>query len=179
MKKALFAVAGILLTGGVLTLSYFDSEQTVDSSEKVVQADSTTETKSETAAATSTLSPLPTERTVDTRGGYPWQYFGAKQIIEGQKNGEVYYLFSDAEAFENTIVEFAVAEELEGAPITKVDNGISFANYLQGFIEGTQKYLPDQQDYFLKLSEIQIDLQNGNFEAIPEKIKEAKVLRAS
>jgi len=176
MKKPLLAVAGLVLTGGVIGMSYLntDEEPKTTGAEITQVASRTTETQE----AAVTL-PAPTERTVDTQGGYPWQYFGAKDILAGQKNGDVYFLFSDAEAFENEIKAFAVSEELEGVQMTKAENGESFALYLRGFVEDTQEFFPDKKDYFLKLSEVENALNTGDFEAIPAKIEEAKMLRVN
>lgn len=172
MKLPLIAFAGVVITGGIIGMSLYNGDDQPET-----KAENIEEVSAETTVETTNTVEAPLKRTVETHGGYPWQYYGAEQIIEGQKNGEVYYLFSDAEEFENTIIDFAVSEELEGAPITKVDNGISFAQYLQGFIEGTQKHQPEQKDYFLKLVEVENDLKTGNFDVIPDKIKEAKTLR--
>jgi hypothetical protein len=176
MKRALLAVAGVVLTGGIIGMSYFNTDdetktETTSTERTEIASDST-----ESTEAAVTL-PAPTERTVNTQGGYPWEYFGAKDIIAGQKNGEVYFLFSDAEAFENMLKDFAVSDESASAPMTKADNGASFAEYLRGFIEGTQEYYPDKKDYFLKLSEIENALLTGDFESIPAKVEQAKALR--
>jgi hypothetical protein len=176
MKRALLAVVGVVLTGGIIGMSYLntnDEKETVKTStERTEIASDTTESKE----AAVTL-PAPTERTVDVQGGYPWQYFGAKDIIAGQKNGEVYFLFSDAEAFENMLKDFALSDESASVPMTKADNGASFAEYLRGFIEGTQEYYPDKKDYFMKMSEVENALKTGDFESIPAKVEQAKALR--
>jgi hypothetical protein len=168
MNKALFAIAGVVLTGGIVGMSLLGGDEPKEEEVKVgVQS---TETASET-----TVNP-PTERTVSVTG-YPWEGLGSDVIEQHQANGEVVYLFSDAEAIEDTISEFAVSEELEGAPISKADSGKSWVKYLDGFIQGTQKYYQDKTEYFLKLEEIKADLDSGNFEVIPGKIEIAKTLR--
>lgn len=173
MKKPLLAVAGLVLTGGVIGMSYLntDEEPKTTGAEITQVASRTTETQE----AAVTL-PAPTERTVSI-SGYPWEELSTDIIITKQNNGETVFLFNDAEPLENIISDFAVSEEIEGAPITKQGSAETFANYLKGFIQGTQEYFPDKKDYFLKLSEVENALNTGNFEAIPAKIEEAKVLR--
>jgi hypothetical protein len=175
MKKGLLALAGVVLTGGIIGMSYFNAE---DETEEVKTSTERTEiasdsTESKEAAVTM---PAPTERTVDI-AGYPWEELSTDNIITQQNSGETVFLFSDAEPLENMISSFAVSEEIEGAPITKQGNAETFANYLKGFIQGTQEYFPDKKDYFLKLSEIENALLTGDFDSIPAKVEQAKALR--
>lgn len=176
MKTGLIALAGVVLTGGIIGMSYFNGENDSETIETNTERTEIASDSTENTEAAVTL-PAPTERTVNAQGGYPWQYFGAKDIIAGQKNGEVYFLFSDAEPFETMLKDFALSDESASAPMTKAENGESFALYLRGFIEGTQEYFPDKKDYFLKLSEIENALKTGDFESIPDKVEQAKALR--
>lgn len=172
MKKSLLAAAGIVIVGGALGLSYYNADEKEVSSEPVVQSSTAAEPDVEVKEA-------PKARTVELNAGYPWEYYGAKDIIQLQKDGEVVYLYSDAEALENTILEFINSEELEGAPISKVDNGISFSEYLDGFIQGVEPYRQLDTAYFDKMREVVSGLKSANFDTVLVKIKEAKKMRTS
>lgn len=172
MKKSLLAAAGVVVIGGVMVMSYLGLNTTDASPEPVIQSSTVVEAEEEVE-----VKEAPKARTVELNAGYPWEYYGAKDIIQLQKDGEVVYLYSDAEALENTILEFINSEELEGAPISKVDNGISFSEYLDGFIQGVEQYHPLDIAYFNKLREVVADLKSANFDAVPVKINEAQALR--
>jgi hypothetical protein len=167
MIKALFAIVGVLLISGVIGMSYFEGDKPTEETQKSAESTEVT--------TVSTMS-VPTVRTV-TISGFPWEELGADVILKQQESGETVYLFSDAEALEGIINGFATSEEVKGAPITKAESGQSFANYLEGFIQGTEKFFPDKQDYYLKLREIKNDLNSGSFANIPQKVDEAKALR--
>lgn len=169
MKKTLLAAAGIVIIGGALGLSYYNAEEKEVNSELVVQSSTAAEVE---------VKEEPKARTVELNAGYPWEYYGAKDIMQLQKDGEVVYLYSDAEALENTILEFINSEELEGAQISKVDNGISFSEYLEGFIQGVEPYHQLDAAYFDKMREVVSDLKSSNFDAVPVKIKEAQRIRS-
>ncbi len=176
MKKALLALGGVVLTGGILGMSFLGGDTDPKDTTNTGEGEESVEAVKNEQAEKTTL-PVPTSRTVDIGSNKPWEYMDAQAIIEQQNKGEVIYLFADAEAIENSISGFSTSEPVEGAPITKEDSAKSWANYLQGFIQGTEKYYPDKKDYFLKLSEIKVDLENGNFSEIPQKIEQAKLLR--
>lgn len=171
MKKSLFAAAGVLVIGGVIGLSIFDAE------EKDVGTEAVEQSVTSTATEVTEVKEPPKARTVEVNAGYPWEYYTAKDIIQLQKDGEIVYLYSDAEAFENTILEFVNSEEIVGAPVSKADNGISFSEYLDGFIQGVEPYHPLDVGYFDKMREVVADLKSANFDAVPVKIKEAQALR--
>jgi hypothetical protein len=121
---------------------------------------------------------IPTTRTNSTNSNYPWEFYSRDKIRSLQNAGETVYLYSDAEAVENMIVEQANFEVPENAPISKAEMDVQSADYLDLFINEISQII-DNQAYFDKLNEAKQELLNGNYSAVPTLINEAKTLRES
>lgn len=115
----------------------------------------------------------PTERTVDTKGEYPWHFFFSDKIAEMQADGETIYLVSDAEPLENAILKFANAEEEEGIP--KAPAAESWAKYIDTFLSEVEPYMPEE--YIEKMTEVKNALQIYDYELVAKLIEEASKLR--
>lgn len=169
---AMIAALGI---GSVLVYS---QEGTNDQKNKVTVPNTTTTTQQPV------VKEAPTIRTVDTQNDYPWKYLSADAIIQQQQAGQVVFLMSDAETLENSISSFSQNEFKELEDKTKNPFGNSkdkmadsWAKYLDGFIQGVEKYYPDKVDYFSKMADVKIELENHVYDTIPNLINEAKQLR--
>lgn len=115
----------------------------------------------------------PTERTVDTKGEYPWHFFFSDKIAEMQADGETVYLVSDAEPLENALLKFANAEEEEGIP--KAPAAESWAKYIDTFLSEVEPYMP--AEYIEKMSEIKNALQIYDYELVAKLTEEVSKLR--
>lgn len=115
----------------------------------------------------------PTERTVDTKGEYPWYFFNSDKIAEMQADGETVYLVRDAEPLENAILKFANAEEEEGIP--KAPAAESWTVYLDTFLSEVEPYMPEE--YIEKMTEVKNALQIYDYELVAKLIEEASKLR--
>jgi hypothetical protein len=165
VKKGLFAVAGVVLTGGIIGMSYFDVEQTQKSEEPV------TEVSAETTEPDQVTPP--TQRTIETNGEYPWNFFDAKDLkAEIDKGGQA-YLMADAEALEKQALGFLA---------NPVGNNVSdtygsFGKHFENFVADLSEFYPENQSYFLKLSEAANALVSNQPADAMAKLKEAQALR--
>lgn len=121
------------------------------------------ETKTSSSDEANNAQEVPTNRTVDTGENAPWQHFSIEKIQEYQNEGEIVYLYSDAEEIENLIVE-----EYGEVPM----------QYIDLFIKEVSQYV-DNENYFSKLEEAKEAIANENYDAVPTLIEEAKTLRES
>jgi hypothetical protein len=167
MKKtgAALALTAVLGLGGILGYGYVSEK---DSSSQTTEVQSGSE-----------VAEAPTERTVEgiNANGYPWEYLGREKIKAEQDAGEVVFLFSDAEVLESELIEFTNLKD-DNPGVTKEKVAESWAGHIGLFVSEVEPYYPDKKAYFDKLKEIESELTNGNYEAIPQKIEEARVLRA-
>src|SRR5690625_2283944 len=112
---------------------------------------------------------ITTERTVDLTGNYPWQYFFSEKIEELQNEGEIVFLFSDAEALEESI-------------LISIDGGFDasgFADHIELFLNDVSDIVEDHNGYFNKMQEVKEKLEQQNYEPVVDLIEEAKQLRES
>ncbi|MEN2765842.1 hypothetical protein [Ornithinibacillus xuwenensis] len=168
MRKVLssIAVISVLGIGGVLAFS-----SNGDTEKDAVNASSDVQEKEEVI-----IEP-PTERTVDTKGDVPWKYLSAESVEAEQNNGEIVYLFSDAEALEDYTIQ--LSQNPDTSPYDKDTLSTSWANHMTAFIDGVAKYYPDSEQYFAKLKEAKNAMEKFNYEIVPKLIEEAKTLRES
>ncbi|HDR8110398.1 TPA: hypothetical protein QCZ04_003471 [Bacillus cereus] len=163
MKKRLSLMIVTALVFGSLT-ACGDSGKV----EKVETKQVSSDTKNKSANKEVT-----TKRTVDLKGeSYPWRYASRDIIQNWQNKGETVYLWSDAEGIEKFITE-----EINRDSKHKQEDMPINAGYTQLFIDEVKKQLPDQKDYFSKMSEVVNDLQSMNLDSAKSKIEEAKKLR--
>lgn len=173
MKKSLLAAAGVAIIGGALGLSYYNAEEKELSPESVVQSASASE--SEKPAETAEQVTPPTERTVDTSGEHPWNFFEAEFLKAEIKDGGQAYLMSDAEALEKQALGFL--GNPVGDPENIVENYVGFGNHLNNFVADLSEYYLMDADYFNKLSEAATALINNDPETATVKLQEAQALR--
>jgi hypothetical protein len=172
LKKAIVAVTGVILTGGILGMSYFIADEKPDETVEAVEAVSAeAETKQSEPLQKTPL----TERTVDTGGEYPWNFMDANDLkVEIEKGGQA-YLMSDAEALEKQALGFL--DNPVGYQETIVANYAAFGRHFQNFVTDLSEYYPENQAYFLKISEAAIALENNRPEDAAAKLREAQTLR--
>jgi hypothetical protein len=172
MKKSLVSLAlvGSLGIGGILTYSMVEGEEKVkEESVQSVSASSDDSIKEVVSVK------APTERTVDTNGEVPWNYMSAEQIEASQENGEVVYLFSDAEALEQYSID--LSKNPDTTPYDKDTLATSWANHMTAFLNGVKEDHPDKLDYFMKIEEAKNAMAAFDYDNVPGLIEEAKSLR--
>jgi hypothetical protein len=165
------AFVGVVGVGGVLGYSYYDDSKQVDKTEEVESA----EVASASSEKEEPTIEAPTERTVDTNGDVPWKYMSSAQILAAQENGEVVYLFSDAEALEEYTVNLASNPVNE--PYNKEDLVDSWVGQIGAFLAGVKDGKPGEIDYFMKLEEVKTAMAAYEYDKVPTLIEEAKSLR--
>lgn len=170
MNKAIMAAAGVVLTGGIIGMSYLGGDEPQQQEVKI-NAENT-----QTAAET-TIS-APTERTVNTSGQYPWQSLFKEVISEAVNSGGQVYLMSDAEPLENAITEFLNGvDKPNDGPYDQTKIAQSWAGELDLFVQDLSEFYPDQKDYFLKLSELSSKLKEGDYAGGKVVLEQAKTLK--
>lgn len=124
---------------------------------------------------------IPTQRT-NTIMGMPWENYDNKTIDKKQSEGEIVYLYSDADEVENRMVEVSRvdpdAEGFNSVPYTKDEMAAGTSNIIKQFTEDVQPYV-DNEAYFDKLEEVRQALINAEYDSVPSLIEEAKKLRES
>lgn len=121
---------------------------------------------------------IPTERTIDIMG-LPWEYLGKDNIKQYQSEGEVVYLYSDAEAVEQRLVDLAgldpnaEAFEVYGSKENMIESSMET---LSLFVDEVSQYV-ENEDYFNKLEETFLAMENEEYDLVPSLIDEAKELR--
>ncbi|NNV07118.1 hypothetical protein ETC03_12075 [Geobacillus sp. MMMUD3] len=168
MNKFVASVLGGLVVAGGIAGGYFyaNSETNEPKQEaEVKQASATQEEKVSVAQEEKEVANVP-ERTVDMRGSRPWEFFGSKDIL-AKVDEEQFYLWEDAEPFENVILE----------EISNPDAKEPIPRYIEGFIRDLQPYYPDKQEYFDKMQEVADAFGKGEFDKVRQLIQEAKQLR--
>jgi hypothetical protein len=168
--KALIAgvvFVGVVGVGSVLGYSYYDDGKQAEVEPAAVASASSD--KEEPAIE------APTERTVNTNGDVPWNYMSSEQIVAAQNNGEVVYLFSDAEALEDYTANLASNPVNE--PYNKEDLVDSWVGQIDAFIAGVKDDKPGKLDYFMKLEEVKSAMAAYNYDKVPVLVEEAKQLR--
>lgn len=175
MKKLLASIAliGVLGAGGILVYSSTNDNPEKKKEEEVNSASANT-AEEETVIE---IPEAPTERTVDTNGDVPWNYFTAEQIVEKQNAGDVVYLFSDAEAIEKYTLD--LAQNPDTTPYDKDTLSTSWTKQISAFVNGVSEYYPDKVEYFAKIEEAKNAMANFNYDEVPTLIEEAKTLRES
>lgn len=138
-----------------------EDTETVEEPEEVVETNSV---------------PAPTERTEPIpEGKYPWEvynmYGNGEGIMDRVQNGEVLYLFSDAEALENEVLNFANAKS--DKPKEWWHSVVMYFN------QTVSEYHPEKADYFAKMKEVEDALLAGETGKLPNLIAEAKTLRGA
>lgn len=178
MKKLLVGIssAAVIGIGSLFVVSGMEEESKEERVE--TSAAETTETEEPKDEPKEEVVEIPSVRTVDTGPNHPWEHFTSERISELQENGETVYLFDDATALEEHVIEMANVEIPDHAPTTKEEAANSTANHLKQFIEGVQPFV-DKPEYFSKLEEVQNALLNGQYDSVPTLIQEAKTLRES
>ncbi|MEN2768507.1 hypothetical protein [Ornithinibacillus xuwenensis] len=123
---------------------------------------------------------IPTERTVDTGPNYPWQHFATNLITEYQTEGEIVYLFSDAEALERDLIEDASRDDEGNEQLAqrKEKSVKGFAIYLDQFINEVSQHI-DNEAYFNKLREVEQALLTADYQSVIDLVNEAKQIRES
>jgi hypothetical protein len=166
MKKvaigaALVAVLGI---GGTFAVVSVNEEQKNEVTSKSVKVASE-ETKQMT---------IPTERTVELAAGatYPWQGASVGEVDRWIAQGEIVYLFSDLEAFEEafvSIIDLDIAKNGANPAILK--------QRTDQIVKQLSPYKPEMKEYWDVLTEAGDLGSSGDYEAAKAKIEEAKQLR--
>lgn len=175
----------MLLTISITILLGLAACSETDTSEDVKHTDhkeelAKKETKDEKVAEANAESvkdvPLtpPTERTEPIADGkYPWEvyeFYGSEDAIQERvQNGEVVFLWSDAEALENDLVDFS-----KGNSDKPAEWWHSMVTYFNSQV-GTE--YPDKAKYFEKMKEIEGVLFRKEKSQLPILINEAKELR--
>lgn len=143
-------------------------------------SDETEEESEENEATEEDEVVIPTERTVDTKNHYPWQYYFTSKMVELQEQGEIVFLWSDAEKLEDDIIlgAYMDTEGIDEFVEIKEENMIGFANIIDLFIKDVEQYI-DNKEYFDKLREAQEYMRNLDYETVVTLIEEAKQIRES
>lgn len=118
----------------------------------------------------------PSDRTEPLpKGKYPWEvynmYGNGEGIMDRVQGGEVLFLFSDAEALENAVLEFA--NDKSDKPKEWWHSVVMYFN------QTVSEYHPDKTDYFVKMKEVEDALLAGETGKLPNLIAEAKTLRGA
>ena len=173
MNKFVASVLGGLVVAGGIAGGYFyaNSETNEPKQEaEVKQASATQEEKVSVAQEEKEVANVP-ERTVDMRGSRPWEFFGSKDIL-AKVDEEQFYLWEDAEPFENVILE-----EISNPSVKEAYGKEAIVRYIEGFIRDLQPYYPDKQEYFDKMQEVANAFGKGEFDKVKQLIQEAKQIR--
>lgn len=107
--------------------------------------------------------------------GLPWEYLGAENIKQYQSEGEVVYLFSDAEDVEQRLIDLAgidpdaEAFEVYGSKEEMIESNLEI---LWLFVDEVSVYV-DNKPYFEKLEETKQAMLNEEYELVPDLIEEA------
>lgn len=168
MNKLVASVlGGLVLAGGIAGGYFYANSETNEPKQEaeVKQASATQEEKVSVAQEEKEVANVP-ERTVDMRGSRPWEFFGSKDIL-AKVDEEQFYLWEDAEPFENVILE-----EISNPSVKE-----AIVRYIEGFIRDLQPYYPDKGEYFNKMHEVADAFGKGEFDKVRQLIQEAKQLR--
>ncbi|ALX47126.1 hypothetical protein AOX59_18945 [Lentibacillus amyloliquefaciens] len=167
MKKliASLATVGVIGIGGVFAMSQTSGEPKQEI--ETASVNETEETKE-----------IPTARTVDTGPNMPWEHFATELIKEHQNKGETVYLWSDAKALEDSIIETIDFPIHEDSSTTREGLLVTKAKYLNLFINEVSQYV-DKPDYFDKMQEVKTALNNVESDKAKNLISEAKQIRGS
>ena len=146
----------------------------IDDSEEIIENGGVEEEKEATEKV------IPTERTVDTQGNYPWQYFTQDYIEEMLQDGEIIYVLDDAEMLEQHIIDTASMETDNNDFLiqNKKDSSDSFAKTVELFLNEVEEFI-ENKEYVNKLKEIRIALLNHEYDLIITLTEEAKQIRES
>jgi hypothetical protein len=174
MNKLVASVLGGLVLAGGIAGGYFyaNSETKTEPKQEaeVKQASATQEEKVSVAQEEKEVANVP-ERTVDMHGNKPWEYFSSKDIL-AKVDQEQFYLWEDAEPFENVILE-----EISNPYVKEAYGKEAIVRYIEGFIRDLEPYYPDKQEYFDKMQEVADAFGKGEFDKVRQLIQEAKQIR--
>ena len=123
---------------------------------------------------------IPTERTVETQGNYPWQYFSLDLIEEMQLEGETVFLLDDAEGLEDAVIQTANMETDDNEIMieNKEDNAEAMPKHIDFYLNEVEKFI-DNKEYIEKLNEIQQASLNYDYDLMITLAEEAKQIRES
>ncbi|MFS0591705.1 hypothetical protein AB1L05_08895 [Cytobacillus horneckiae] len=176
MKKALISLTFIFISIALVACNNNEEPVVKDDDQKETEIDKTKKAEEENDSKvpekeTNEIK-APTERT-EQIDGYPWEvyepYGNEKAIQERVQNGEVVYLFSDADALENEILK----------SIENADGKKDWWHFnLMYFNINLKDFYPEKKAYFDKMKEVEEALFSSNLDIVPNLINEAKKLRA-
>lgn len=177
MRLILLFMTSLFIISGCSNNSETADESKEPKAESLVteSEDNESEKASEETVAAKSI-PVPTERTEALpEGKYPWEvynmYGNGEGIMDRVQSGEVLFLFSDAEALENAVLDFA-----NGKSDKPKEWWHSVVTY---FNQTVSEYHPDKADYFAKMKEVEDALLAGETGKLPNLITEAKTLRGA
>lgn len=123
---------------------------------------------------------IPTERTVDLKGNYPWEFYDSDVMEELQNQGERIFIWNDAEKLEIDIIKAAQIDTEEIEEFIEIKEGSMhvFSKVIDLFLDDVEQYI-DNKEYFDKLREAQEYMRNLDYDTVVTLIEEAKQIRES
>lgn len=125
------------------------------------------------------------ERTIELENDDdpPWWIASPEELKAWVDDGEVVYLWSDAEGIENLVFETInteYPEDIIDNPEERRENAnTSSRDYINVFIDELAPQYPDKKEYFDTIGQAADALGSGDYDTAKAKVKEAKTLRES